>query len=126
MLSPAPSTDKCLSHQGMLKARICQLQTACRRHVGAYKHPTFQPSEGGLACRQHGERRGRGTLFYTHVYTFHTLIFSDRHANYPRASGSALLHEGCCESPRAAAGLEANGPGDIGDDGSPAGLGTCF
>lgn len=118
LLSSAPSRDKCLSHQGELKALIRQLQTAHHMKAGTQGLANtlcFIPGRVALVCRAacplRGERRGGGRLFYSHVYTFYTLIFSDRHPNYPRASGSALLHEGCyegcCEGPRAAATLEA-------------------
>lgn len=104
LLSSAPSRDKCLSHQGELKALIRQLQTAHHMKAGTQGLANtlcFIPGRVALVCRAAcplcGERRGGGRLFYSHVYTFYTLIFSDRHPNYPRASGSALLHEGCCE-----------------------------
>lgn len=65
------------------------------RHTQAYKRCCFSPGSMVLACAQHRERGGGVSLFYTHVYTFYTLIFSD--AKTLQASGCNLLYEGCYE-----------------------------
>lgn len=71
----APSTGQCLSDQGMLKAPICQLQTACYASGDpwACKHPPLQSREGGSGVPTvRPEERQRETILYSCLPFLHS------------------------------------------------------
>lgn len=71
-LSSAPSPDKCLSHQGMLKALVCQLQIVRGVKAGTRGLAnTSVPAQGGCAhSTVRGEAEGD---YFILVFTLFTL-----------------------------------------------------
>lgn len=68
----------------MLEALICQLQTVHGTKAGTRGLAnTGVSARGGssVPTARQGERRRE--IIYTHIYTFYTPTFSDRHPNHP-------------------------------------------